>query len=366
MSLPDKILSSQEILAGLTPNWDFYPISGTNMGFMKKKVTTLSRLRGKADSVYRLGPCRESKIKTPDESWGAFDKARAFLSNNNYYGFLLENNKEGVSIWLLAIDDSFTLESFGNIVNPYIKQKKWNRAFIEAQAKLKNSKDNPFAIIGVLSASLQDIPWFGRCAWGTGYSNGILSLTQIPTMAGNKEQYCTWSFVCKDITFDEDTLYNTYTKGGNENTYTSFKKYRDFLLSDKCEPANPDGNYEFLKNNPNGVAKNRPQPEENADNNPDNKEGNPPSDNKEGSNPLVDAAKKEGFFRSRTRSLREAQKHLVSEYRFLNKEASYSYDNDEEEDDDEISDTETTSPKSQPFVCTIRRQGANIPIGPLY
>ena len=172
-------------------------------------------------------------------------------------------------------------------------------------------------------------------------------------MNDNKSEYCTWSFVCKDSSFNEEKLYKEFTQGGNESTYTTFAKYRDFLLSDKCEPANNEGTYSFLKD------------KTSSNNSTDSQKGQSSNiekedDTKEENNPLVDAAKKEGFFRSRQSSYKAAKKHIVNE---VGRSWGYGMDSD---DPNVSSDTTTTSPKSSPFVYDIKRNGQYPIIGSLY
>lgn len=344
MAISDRSLSSDAIAKGLTGSSGSY---NTDSGDMLNRITCLSRLTGKLRDTFFKGPCRDTTILTLDKVWPSpLDRARAFLYQNNLYGFCLQGiDKEGASIWVLTPDDAFDTESLYEVINDDILSKKWMSAVNDAQKEMPEDRRNdpPFALMCVLSFSFNKIPWFGRVAWGTGYFNGVLSLTQIPTMNGNKKEYCTWSFVCKDPSFNEEKLYKEYTQGGNESTYDAFKKYRDFLLSDQCEPANPDGDYSFLKDQNNNLG--------NTDT-----DNNDEEENKE-SNPLIDAATKEGFFRSRTLSYSSAKKHLLMEYSIFH---------DKDEDQGESSGTTTASPKSSPFISDIRRENNYPVIGPVY
>lgn len=362
MAISDRSLSSQDIVRGLTGGWSVYDF---NTGDMRNTVTCLSRLTGKLRNTFFKGPCRNSKILTLDNinQWPSVFKDRAlkFFKDQNLYGFcLLDSNNEGASVWLLTPDDSFLPEGSGEealgfIINSEITGRKWMTAVSKAQQQLPENRRNdpPFALMGVLSVSFKEIPWFGRVAWGSGYANGILSLTQIPTMNDNKSEYCTWSFVCKDSSFNEEKLYKEFTQGGNESTYTTFAKYRDFLLSDKCEPANNEGTYSFLKDK---TSSNNSTDSQKGQSSNTEKE----DDTKEENNPLVDAAKKEGFFRSRQSSYKAAKKHIVNE---VGRSWGYGMDSD---DPNVSSDTTTTSPKSSPFVYDIKRNGQYPIIGSLY
>lgn len=345
MAISDRSLSSDDIVKGLTGSSGSY---NTETGDMLNRVTCLSRLTGKLRDTFFNGPCRGTTILTLDKTWPTpLDRARAFLYQNNLYGFCLQGvNKEGASIWVLTPDDNFNTESLYGVINNDILSRKWMSAVNDAQKEMPvyRRNDPPFALMCVLSFSFIKIPWFGRVAWGTGYSNGVLSLTQIPTMNGNKKEYCTWSFVCKDPSFNEEALYKEYTQGGSESTYESFKKYRDFLLSDQCEPANPDGNYSFLKDQKNT-----------QDNTQDNNSVD--LENPQENNPLISAATREGFLKSRSLSYISAKKHLLMEY-------SLSYDKNE--DPDVSSSTTTTSPKSTPFVSDIKKENNYPIIGPVY
>lgn len=372
MAISDRSLSSQDIVRGLTGGWGAYNL---NTGNMYNTVTCLSRLTGKLRNTFFKGPCQNSKILTPDKinQWPSVfrDKALKFFKEQNLYGFcLFDANNEGASVWLLTPDDSFAPEGAENnndesnnstlssIINTEIAGRKWMTAVSKAQQQLPEDMRNnpPFALMGVLSVSFKEIPWFGRVAWGTGYANGILSLTQIPTMNDNKSEYCTWSFVCKDSSYNEERLYKEFTQGGNESTYTTFAKYRDFLLSDKCEPANQEGDYSFLKDKSSSGSDNLQNTDSSDTSNSEEGDGT-----KEENNPLIDAAKKEGFFRSRQSSFKAAMKHIVNEV-----SRSWGYGRDSDDDPNVSSDTTTTSPKSSPFVYDIKRNGQYPIIGSLY
>lgn len=208
------------------------------------QLSMVFRVVGKMRALYLLGPLKESSIKSMADSWDKYESVKSSLSKRGIYGILVQYPNEGVTIWGLILDSSIDLDKFNSEITPNFKQRLWASAYSNS-IKILGKSEAPFAISFIASITERAIPFFGRVAWGTAVVNDVVSLTQIPLMNNNKDQYFTWSFVPKKP-ITESQLYSTYGKGGGEQNYKDFVKFRTFLEKE-CEALNSKGEYSFSK-----------------------------------------------------------------------------------------------------------------------
>ena len=252
--------------------------------FVKQRSMTYREI-GKMRNLFNKGPCKNSLVKAPDKSWNigglSLNIVRDNLLKKGLYGMLSYMDGEGGTIWILTPDSQWSskenIDSLGGIINPLIERKQWGTAFNDANAKLKDSKSGgPFAITYVASVTCREIPFFGRVAFGTAMSEGVISLVQIPTMGDNRDHYFSWLYIPKDGQYSNLTptdWVNMFGKGGTERDYDRFKQIRKFL-EEECEKLDPSGNYSDIKNpqdrySQDGETGDQAPPENN------NKEANP-------------------------------------------------------------------------------------------
>lgn len=400
--IPANIISSDSDIkrlfssAGISDmSMETYP---SESPFKDKRSMSFRKI-GSMRDVFMKGPCRSSLIYTMDESWSIVDanleKLKKELIKKNIYGFITYMKGEGATLWCLIPNTYFTTSSkesfrntkkkvvneddnaeadkpvennkeneepdkkgassssanlgslsyFNDIIKSDIKGRRWMTAFNTAQKEMpvddNGIKNVPFAISFMSSITKQDLPFFGRCAWGIAVAEGIVSITQIPLMiSSNRNKLFVWSYVSK-TPITQNELYSKFGKGGGEASFTQFMNFRKFIV-DECEPLNKAGDYSFAKSNDQKQdVSNNPQ----TDSNKDNTE-----------NELTKSVEE---------SYEVARTFLINEvYNITEAGRSYYYDDNDDYNKDSP-DTSATFPQGNPCINKLG-SGQYPELGPLY
>lgn len=242
--------------------------------------------------------------------------------------------------------DLGSLSYFNDIIKSDIKGRRWMTAFNTAQKEIPADdtgvKNVPFAISFMSSITKQDLPFFGRCAWGIAVAKGIVSITQIPLMiSSNRNKLFVWSYVSK-TPITQNELYSKFGKGGGESSFNQFMNFRKFI-TDECEPLNKAGDYSFAKSN---------DQKQDVNNNPQTD-----SDKDNAENELTQSVEE---------SYEVARTFLINEvYKITEAGRSY-YNNDDNDDyNTDSPDTSATFPQGNPYINKLG-SGQYPELGPLY
>lgn len=206
---------------------------------------------GKLRDLFIAGPHRNSKIFSANESWKRLDAIRTKCLADKVFPILDHFENEGGTIWMLRIDDSlYSNEGIGfkpdfvSIMEKELHGKSFANSYTQSQGLMEGeTKDPPFAIAAVLSVKYENpMPFFGKTMWGLALKEDVLSVTQVPTMLGNKQKCATWFYMCTELINDED-LISKFGKNGGENDYDRFLELRNYI-NKNCKPLNTSGKYD--------------------------------------------------------------------------------------------------------------------------
>ena len=240
-----------------------------------------------------------------------------------------------------------SLSYFNDIIKSDIKGRRWMTAFNTAQKEMpvddNGIKNVPFAISFMSSITKQDLPFFGRCAWGIAVAEGIVSITQIPLMiSSNRNKLFVWSYVSK-TPITQNELYSKFGKGGGEASFNQFMNFRKFI-NDECEPLNKAGDYSFAKSN---------------DQKQDIKTNNTQTDSTDDNN-------ENELTKSVEESYEVARTFLINEvYNISEAGGRYSYYDDNDDYNADSPDTSATFPQGNPCINKLG-SGQYPELGPLF
>lgn len=346
------------------------PKFNLNNPFNKQRCMTYRRSDGKVLNLFKNGPLQKSRVYTMDESWSSvgdidLSPIQEALFKNRIYGVLTNLDGEGSTIWCFRINkkwasrDKEGILELNKLIKSDLKSRRWNTAINKVYNELEDKQEEGLRTLCLASFSYQknNMPFFGRVAYGLAYANHVISLTQIPLMVNsNRDQYFTWSFLPKDSTgiSSQEDLQSKFGKGGGERDYDTFVKIRGFLFKD-CEPLNQDGSYKEVG-------------KEDSTNNEQSSSSS--QEEQERENPIQqasDALNNESLYYSVSKSIMIAESFAKREYRLIN-EGSASGDEDEEElyDDSDEKDTDTIYPKGQPYINKLTLEKGIPVLGPQY
>lgn len=226
-----------------------YSISEYN----KKSDSVLLKLArtGKLRDLFIEGAHKNSKVFVANESWKRLDAIRTRCLADKVYPILDHFENEGGTVWMLRVDDSLYSndsnvfkQEFLKIMETELHGKAFASSYSQAQKIMEGEvKNPPYAIAAAISVKYENpMPFFGKTLWGIALKEDVLSVTQVPTMLGNKSKYATWFYMCKELLTDEE-LTSKFGKNGAANDYDRFLELREYIEKN-CRPLNTSGKYD--------------------------------------------------------------------------------------------------------------------------
>lgn len=391
MTIPERNLNNSRIVDSLFTGTGINPFNINKSPFVKQRSMT-HVVPANLNKLYNLAPINLVKnIRTLSDDWSLngvnLNPVKDKLIKDDTYGFLTNVNGEGITLWGILPDDKWSgkegLLELDGLIKENIKSRKWRTAYQVAKDSLGTSNP-PFRPVFAATVTVQEegIPFFGRVAWGVAVANDIVSLTQIPTMNGNRSDYFTWSFASKDFVTEDELYKAAGGKNGGEGDYTRFAKFRTWL-SENCAPLNPKGEYPFAKGNEKPIDHDdkdaQPKPgEAPKDQDTSSDQGDTKSqDSQSEENPLIQASKeinKESLELSINKSRLMAEVFLKRNNTLINE---YSLYNDEDNEDPDyigkdngsggVDGDKSTYPSGKPYVNKLKVNADGVPnVGPIY
>lgn len=195
--------------------------------------------------LYLGGPHPQSTVLVPTQPWPALlEPLRTTALQEHVYPVCHYWAGEGATVWFLRTDTDLWLDAAPYHTPDFLAavetplQRRQPAVAYDAAAALLPTRQVPYVLGGVCSLQLHEsCPCYGHARWHCALQDGVLSLTQVPSLLLNTEHTATWHYHSPRLSTVAE-LHATYGRGGDTASPAAFLRLRQYCLED-CTPAAP-------------------------------------------------------------------------------------------------------------------------------